>query len=57
MDKIEERLAKIETDIEWIKMMMQDMKTNQMVNKRMWISILAAMISSFTSLIIVLFRI
>jgi len=57
MDKIEERLAKIETDIEWIKMMIQDMKTNQMINKKMWISILAALISSMTSLVMVLLKI
>ncbi|MGC8580589.1 MAG: hypothetical protein ACP5MB_11125 [bacterium] len=57
MDKIEERLAKIETDIEWIKLMIQDMKMNQATNKKMWITIIAALISSFSSLVIVLFRI
>jgi hypothetical protein len=57
MDKIEERLAKIETDIEWIKMMIQDIKMNQAANKKMWISIIAALISSLSSLLLVLLKV
>ena len=57
MDKtIEERLAKIETDIVWIKATLQEMKTEKDTNKKMWIAVLGSMITSLTAIIIAVLR-
>ncbi len=57
MDKtIEERLAKIETDIVWIKATLQEIKTEKETNKRIWIAVLGSMITSLTAIIIAVLR-
>ena len=57
MDKtIEERLAKIETDIVWIKATLQEMKTEKDTNKKMWVAVLGSMITSLTAIIIAVLR-
>ncbi len=56
MDRLEERLAKIEERVDWIVKTLNEIKEEKTASKKMWISIFSSLLASITAIIISILR-
>jgi len=55
-EKIEERLARIETDIKWIKENIREIRDNKKLEIKYIITILGSLITSITAILIAIIK-